>query len=834
MHETVLGPGLDDAEAARRLAAFGPNEPPAGPRRTWLRIAIEALREPMFGLLLLAAALYLLLGDLGEGLFLAAGAALSIGLVVFQEARSERALAALKALAAPSVRVVRGGTERRIPERELVPGDLMLVGEGERLAADASLIEGDVLDLDESVLTGEAASVARRPRRSGETSADDEACLLQAGALVLSGAGTAEVLRTGGQTALGQIGADLARIEETPSPLQMKTRRLVGWLGGLAIGFCVLVALAYALRDGDWVAGTLAGITVAIALIPEEFPMVLAIFFALGAWRLARRQVLVRRTAAIETLGATSILCVDKTGTLTANQMTLARLWVDGRDAPAEDAGGPGPARALLLSAARASSRQSIDPMDRAVLALCAPIEGNEAARLVSSWPLRPERLAVVQLWETADGLSAAAKGAPEAIFDMCELGEARRMELSFAVQSLAERGMRVLGVARAAVAAGSIHDPALWPFEFLGLLGFVDPLRADAPTALAEARNAGVQVAMITGDYPATALEIARQAGIDTKPGVLLGRQIQALSPDQLRAKVRTVRIFARVPPSEKLRLVEALKANGEVVVMTGDGVNDAPALEAAHVGVAMGRRGSAVAREAADIVLLDDSFASIVGGVKLGRRIFTNLRKALGYITAIHVPIAGLALAPLMFGWPPLLLPMHVVLLELLIDPICSLGFEAEPSDPDAMRRPPRKIAEPLFGRRQVLIAGLQGTVILATVLLTYGLALADFGEAMARGAAFAGLVVANLSLAYATAATGAAGPFHRSRLVFWGICAIAVAGLAAAYTIAPLAGVLGVAMPAGALWSFVPASLLAGGWPILIRSASRRLRRSQAAIA
>lgn len=432
------------------------------------------------------------------------------------------------------------------------------------------------------------------------------------------------------------------------------------------------------------------------------------------------------------------MLCVDKTGTLTANQMTLARLWVDGRDLPAEDAGASDSVRALLVSAARASSRQSIDPMDRAVLALSAP---GEAARLVGSWPLRPERLAVIQLWESADGLNAAAKGAPEAIFDMCELDEARRAELSFAVQSLAERGMRVLGVATAAVAARSAHDPALWPFEFLGLLGFLDPLRADAPAALAEARNAGVKVAMITGDYPATALEIARQAGIDTKPGVLLGRQIQAMSPDQLRAQVRTVRIFARVPPSEKLRLVEALKANGEVVVMTGDGVNDAPALEAAHVGVAMGRRGSAVAREAADIVLLDDSFASIVGGVKLGRRIFVNLRKALGYITAIHVPVAGLALAPLMLGWPPLLLPMHVVLLELLIDPICSLGFEAEPSDPDAMRRPPRTIAEPLFGRRQVLMAGLQGTLILATVLLTYGLALADFGEAMARGAAFGG---------------------------------------------------------------------------------------------
>lgn len=833
MQETILGPGLDDAEAARRLATFGPNEPPAAPRRTWLRIAIEALREPMFGLLLLAAFLYLLLGDLGEGLFLAAGAALSIGLVVFQEARSERALAALKALAAPSVRVLRGGTERRIPEREVVPGDLMLIGEGERLAADASLIEGDVLDLDESVLTGEAASVARRPRRSGDKP-DDEACLLQAGARVLRGAGTAEVLRTGGRTALGQIGADLARIEETPSPLQMKMRRLVGWLGAVAIGFCVVVALVYAFRAGDWVAGALAGITVAIALIPEEFPMVLAIFFALGAWRLARRQVLVRRTAAIETLGAASILCVDKTGTLTANQMTLARLWVDGRDLPADDAGGSESAMALLASAARASSRQSIDPMDRAVLALSAPVDGGEAARLAGSWPLRPERLAVVQLWESAAGLTAAAKGAPEAIFEMCGLPEARRMELSFAVQSLAERGMRVLGVAKAAVAAGSIRDPAHWPFEFLGLLGFLDPLRADAPAALAEARDAGVQVAMITGDYPATALEIARQAGIDTRPGVLLGRQIQEMSPDQLRAEVRTVRIFARVPPTEKLRLVEALKANGEVVVMTGDGVNDAPALEAAHVGVAMGQRGSAVAREAADIVLLDDSFASIVGGVRLGRRIFANLRKALGYITAIHVPIAGLALAPLMLGWPPLLLPMHVVLLELLIDPICSLGFEAEPSDPEAMRRPPRRLSEPLFGVREVLISGLQGTVILATVLLTYGLALADFGEAMARGAAFAGLALANLTLAYATAATGAAGPFHRSRLVFWVICAIAGAVLAVAYATPTVAGVLGIEMPVGALWAFVPASLLAGGWPILVREASRRRGRSDPAFA
>jgi Ca2+-transporting ATPase len=778
MASTVARTGLTEVEAAARLARYGPNALNKARPRTLAAIVGGTLREPMFMLLLLAAAIYLVIGDLGEGLFLTAGACLSIGLVIVQEARSERALTALRALAEPSARVLREGVVHRAPATELVPGDLVLVGEGERAPADARLVEGDVLSVDESVLTGESAPVAKTPG-----AAEPEAALLFAGTLIVRGQGLAEVTATGAATALGGIGASLARIVEEPTPLQRTSARLVGMMGVVAIGLSAVLALAYGLLRQEWVGGALAGVTLAISLIPEEFPMVLAVFMALGSWRLARHRVIVRKAAAIEALGGATVLCVDKTGTLTENRMQVVRLWADGRPIAVEAAAADPAGRSLVEAAARASATRSIDPMDRAVAACWAQVGGDGAAALpVRTWPVEPQRPALVQAWPEggSGGWRLAAKGAPEAIFRLCRLTEAEAEALREPLEAMAAEGLRVLAAADSGALAWLPAEPEAAHFVFRGFLAFLDPLRADASPALEVARSAGMAVAMITGDYPSTALAIARQAGIDASGGVLTGEAIARLSPDALAEQVKSVRVFARVRPDEKLRLVEAFKANGEVVVMTGDGVNDAPALEAAHIGIAMGRRGTDVAREAADLVLLDDSFASIVGGVRLGRRIFANLRRALTFITAVHIPIAGLALAPIFAGLPPLLLPMHVVLLELVIDPVCSLAFEGERSDKDSMARPPRRRGEALFGPAQVMMAAVQGLLILAAVFGIYVWALQDASEQQARGVAYATLVLSVLFLAFANAVSISLSVFDRRRVVFWAIVAVTLTAL------------------------------------------------------
>ncbi len=807
MTTTDLHLGLGEDEAARRLAATGPNTLDAPRRRSLVKLILGSLREPMFLLLLAAIGLYLFLGDLAEGLFLAGGACVALGLVIAQEARSERALAALRQLAEPYARVLRGGVQRRVPARDIVPGDLLVVGEGERLSADATLMSGDVLMVDESALTGESAPVAKAPDIAGDGAA------LLAGTLVVGGHGLALVTVTGRQTEFGRIGASLAILGEERTPLQKTAGRLVGLLGAAALVFCGVITAAYGLIRGDWVEGVLAGLTISIALIPEEFPMVLAVFLALGAWRLARHKVIVRRGAVIESLGAASVLCVDKTGTLTENHMRLAKLWVSGSTyAAGSDQPLPHQTASLVEAGVLASPRHSIDPLDQAMLEFAAPRAPQTPLR---TWPLCKERLAVVQVWASGDGQVAGAKGAPEAIFRLCRLPQDEVTIYAAALEDLASAGHRVLAAAswRGESFPDSPEDAA---FQFQGLLAFVDPLRPDVPAALAEARAAGIAVAMITGDYPATALAIARQAGIDVSAGVLLGGEIAAMSLPDLQARVRTARVFARVQPDQKLKLVEALKANGEVVAMTGDGVNDAPALEAAHIGIAMGRRGTDVAREAADLVLLDDSFASIVGGVRLGRRIFANLRKALTYVTAIHVPIAGLALAPILLGMPQLLFPMHVVLLELVVDPVCSLVFEGEPSDDGAMRRPPRARTEALFGPRQITFAILQGVIATIVILGFYAWALSRWEEGEARGAAFAVLIIANLALAISDSASARISVFDPHRRFFWLIAIAAMAILGAVLytpTVQPIFRIEAPGLPL--LAAAVAVGVAAGGW-------------------
>ena len=778
--------GLSQPAAALRLSEDGPNALPGGQRRTLLAIAGETVREPMFLLLLGAGSLYLAFGDLQEGLTLFGFVLVTLGLTLYQEGKTERAIEALRDLTSPRALVIRDGQNQRIAGRDVVRGDLLLLREGDRVPADALLVSADGLLVDESLLTGEAVSV-RKVAAQGEAAparpGGDDLPWVYSGTLVLQGQGTARVTATGARSEIGRIGTALGTLALERSPLQQQTGRLVRNLALMALGLSLTLVLVHGWIRGDWLQALLAGIALAMAMLPEEYPVVLTVFPALGAWRLSREGVLTRRINAIETLGATTVLCTDKTGTLTENRMTVSHLVAGGLALDAsvridDLASGELPEvfHSLVEYAILASAEDAFDPMEQAFHRLGQQFLARTEHlhrdwQLVQTYALSPALRAMSHVWSAPVGSSqvVAAKGAPEAVVDLCHLGAAARERIAAKVDALAANGLRVLAVAQGR------FEGRQWPalehdfdFTFIGLLGLSDPLRAEVPAAVAECRQAGIRVLMITGDYPATARAIAVQAGLLTaskraspvdgdmptsKIGdeVLSGDELAALGDDALRTRIASVSVCARIAPEQKLRIVQALKARGDIVAMTGDGVNDAPALRAAHVGIAMGGRGTDVAREAASLVLLDDNFASIVRAMRLGRRIFDNLRRSMSYILAVHVPIAGMALLPVLLGWPTLLYPMHIAFLELIIDPACSLAFENDPPAADIMQRPPRDAQAPLFGGAALWLALLQGLGVLAMVLAAYAWADQRLPEAQARAFAFTTLVVANLALIF-----------------------------------------------------------------------------------
>ncbi|MBS0525359.1 MAG: cation-translocating P-type ATPase [Proteobacteria bacterium] len=735
--------GLGEADARQRLAAEGPNElPTAGPRRPW-RIALEVLREPMFALLLVGGAIYLALGDLVSGAVLLVFACLSVSISVVQEVRSERVLDALRAMTSPRALVIREGRRRRIPGREVVRGDLVVVAEGDRVPADGMLIEARDLLVDESMLTGESLAVAKRARQSpaespGRPGGEDQP-VVYSGSLVVRGSGIALIHGTGASAEIGRIGKSLVSIDPTAPRLARETRRLVRVFAAIGVSASIAAAVAYGLLRGSWLDAALAGIALGMSMLPEEFPLVLTVFMTMGAWRISRARVLTRRASAIEALGAATVLCTDKTGTLTENRMSVV-----------ETRPGEGDTGRLLHWAALACAPEGFDPMDRAIVAAAGGTPGD-GRTLVHSYGLSPGLLAVTQVWRAPDGSSvAAAKGAPEAIVALCGLDAAAAGHVRSAVETMAANGIRVLAVACAEQVPDPLPDtPHGFAFRWAGLVGLADPLRAEVPAAIAECRAAGIRVVMITGDYPATAQAIARAAGLDHDK-VMTGAELARLSDAELAQRVEAVSVFARILPEQKLGIVQALQAGGEVVAMTGDGVNDAPSLKRADIGVAMGGRGTDVAREASSIVLLDDDFGSIVRTVRLGRRIYDNLRKAMGYIIAVHIPIAGIALLPLLTGLPLVLFPVHIAFIEMIIDPVCSVAFEAEHAEPDLMRRPPRSPDAPLFSGRLLLASVLQGSLALLVVSGVYLFAVhRGLPSEDVRALSFFTLVLSNLGL-------------------------------------------------------------------------------------
>ena len=781
--------GLSDTEVANQLKKHGYNELPSSkPKSIWVT-AWNVVREPMFLLLLACGTLYLILGDIQEALMLLGFVFVVLGITLYQERKTERALEALRDLSSPRALVVRGGERKRIAGREVVPNDIIVLSEGDRVPADSVVLSCDGLSTDESQLTGESAPVRKvvwdglqpMSRPGG-----DDLPFVYSGTLIVQGQGIAKVQSTGTQTEMGKIGKALQTIEVEGTKLQKEVALLVRRVAILGLLLCIFVVCIYGVTRGNWLQGLLAGITLAMAMLPEEFPVVLTIFLALGAWRLSKIQVLARHVPVIETLGSATVLCVDKTGTLTLNRMSIRKLAVDGTVGLPLRGGLPSASdirsysvhdidqnpkqpnqslpedfHEIVEFGILASQRDPFDPMEKAFHELgrtrLAKTEHLHADwTLEKGYSLSPSLLAMSHVWKSPTGADyiLATKGAPEAIADLCHLTPEQTREIGEQVAEMALDGLRVLGVAKGSfgkqVLPGDQHD---FTFEFLGLVGLADPVRPTVPSAVEECYAAGIRVVMITGDHPTTAKSIARQAGIKPVDEVMTGPELEKMDEIELQRRVRSINVFARMIPEQKLRLVNALKANGDVVAMTGDGVNDAPALKAAHIGIAMGGRGTDVAREAASLVLLDDDFASIVHSVRMGRRIYDHLQKAMTYIVAVHVPIAGMSIVPVLLGGPIALMPVHILFLELVIDPACSVVFEAEPEDEDVMRRPPRNPTSPMFGIRLLALGLLQGASALLIVLCIYLSALWGWLNVEdATALSFTTLIVANVGLIFA----------------------------------------------------------------------------------
>ncbi|MCL4354903.1 cation-translocating P-type ATPase [Patescibacteria group bacterium] len=760
--------GLTDSEVKERLRKHGLNELPSQRSKGVLKHLVGLVKEPMLLLLIATGAIYVFLGEPRDATMLLVMVFMVIGITLYQQRKTEKALEALKRLSSPRALVIRNGEQQRIGGKEVVVDDLIILREGDRVPADALVLWQSNLMVDESLLTGESLSVHKTDWDEKESPQNfkpggEKIPLVYSGTMVTQGHGIAKVLKVGLETEMGKIGKSLQSIREESTVLKKEIDKLVKLFAVWSIFLCGLVVLFYFLLRGNLLQGFLSGLSLSMSLIPEEFPVVFIVFLTLGAWRISRKNVLTRNTSAIETLGAATVLCVDKTGTITQNKMQLESLVVNENelDLSENNKNLDEKFHHLLEYAILASQRDPFDPIEKEIrqkgINLLSKSDHKHIHHdwsLVKEYPLSKKLFALSHVWNSPDKnhYVVAAKGAPEAIFDLCQLNKEDVKDMMEKVEKLSDEGMRLIAVAKAECGKKDLptdqHD---FSFTLVGLLGFSDPIRPGITQAIEECKKAGIKVMMITGDYPGTAQFVAEKIGLENLEKFLTGEDLARMDGNELRESIRDINIFARVVPDQKLAIVNALKANGEIVAMTGDGVNDAPALKAAQIGVAMGERGTDVARETADLVLLKDDFLSIVDSVKMGRRIFDNLKKAIAYIMAIHVPIAGITLLPILFNMPIVLFPAHIAFLELIVDPASSVVFEAEKGEKYAMSHPPRNLKVPLFGKKALLLSILQGTSVLAIVFIVYLLSLFYFGKSEndARTITFATIVFSNLML-------------------------------------------------------------------------------------
>ncbi|MBP6828196.1 MAG: HAD-IC family P-type ATPase, partial [Saprospiraceae bacterium] len=701
--------GLSPAEVTESRNRHGSNQLYVRPKRHLWHMLKEVVTEPIFLLLVLACSLYFAIGDLSEAWLMVASVVFVILIEIVQEFRSEKALSALREFSQPRAVVIREGRRMEVPVEEIVVGDLVAMSEGERVAADGVLVQQSDLSVDEAILTGESLPV-------NKTVSEGENLLYQ-GTTVASGLGVAHIRSVGAQTEFGKLGKSIESIESDPTPLQRQISRFVKQMliAGL-VAFLVVFGINYFYAD-SFLSALLFSLAFALALVPEEIPVAFTTFMALGAYRMTKQQVLVKQPKTVESLGAATVICLDKTGTITENRMSVAEV---------SDFSGRG---RTLEYAMWASEPLPFDAMEKAIHEAYekeTTADIRAAFNMVHEYPLSGVPPMMTHVYQnTAGERIIATKGAVERVVRVCKLTPAEQEKVMKQTMDMAGKGFRVLGVASASHDGEPYpaeQDDFLWHFE--GLVALYDPPKKNIRQVIGQFYDAHISVKMITGDYPETALNIARESGIRVDAPALTGEAVMEMPPAQLQEASARTTVFARMFPDAKLRVVEALKANGEVVAMTGDGVNDGPALKAAQVGIAMGLRGTEIAKGAASMVLLDDDLAHMVKAVKTGRRIYNNLRKAIRYIISIHLPIVLVVLLPLLFGWPYLhmLMPIHVIFLELIMDPTCAVAFENEPAEANVLHKPPRTTSKNLFSWPELSMSLVQGLAITAGIFAMY----------------------------------------------------------------------------------------------------------------
>jgi Ca2+-transporting ATPase len=713
--------GLDSVEVSSLQQQYGKNVFTRGRSSRILHIIWDLVREPMFVLLAIACSLYFILGQPAEGIMMLVAICIVTLISLYQEVKSSRALGALKQLTAPTVNVIRDQVTISIPAEELVPGDIMLLSEGMKIPADGLIIQQNDLSVNESIITGESMPVSKSKVEGNN--------ILYQGATINSGKCVGRVTTTGNNTILGKLGKSVEGYSAGKTMLQRQVGKLVRRLAffGL-IGFTIIFLVNF-INENNWAASLLLALTLAMSAVPEEIPVAFSSFMALGAYNMSRIGIISRQPNTVENLGAVSVLCLDKTGTITENKMKLKALYNYKTDelvdlGESAVAGYPD----LFTYAVLASEQDPFDEMEKAIWdAYHLYTEGKilERLKMINEYPLEGHPPMMTHVFTDGTNTVIAAKGAAERILNVCRLQLGAQRKIDIHVNTLAEKGYRVIGVARALHVGGHLPDKQDdFEWEFIGLLALYDPPKKGIEKVISEIYESKIEVKLITGDYAETAVNIAGQAGIHNPDHFITGNVVMKMSGDELAVVVRSTNIFARMYPEAKLKVIEAIKNGGEIVAMTGDGVNDGPALKAANIGIAMGKRGTEIARLAADLVLTNDKLEGIVTAVREGRKIYSNLKKAIRYIISIHIPIILTASLPILFGWafPAIFTPIHVIFLELIMGPTCSIFFEKEPVEDDIMQKPPRKRNEALFGRGELWISLLQGLVLSAGVLSLY----------------------------------------------------------------------------------------------------------------
>ncbi|MFN8355425.1 MAG: cation-translocating P-type ATPase [Spirosomataceae bacterium] len=743
--------GLTTAEVTLARQRYGANQSEHQGKSPFWDAFKETVTEPMFLLLVTCTVIYFVLREFSEGFFMLGAIVLVSAISFYQDSRSKKALEALKAYSQAATTVIRDNELAEIPSDQIVPGDLVVVSEGELIPADGKVLQINDFSVNESILTGEAFAVYKEVGNA-------DANQVYQGALVQSGQGVFEVTATGAATQLGRIGTSIADIETEKTPLQQQIERFVKKMAAAGgVIFLLIWGINY-LRSGEVLGSLLKGLTIAMSVLPEEIPVAFATFMALGAWRLMQQGIIVKHTQTVEALGSATVLCTDKTGTITENKMELNRVYVfENKTVLSKDEWAQPSAFAVIRAAMWASEPTPFDPMEKALHAVYQQLtEADERPtfQLIHEYPLEGKPPMMTHVFADASGQQiVACKGAPEAILRQAILTDTEKETIHQQIAAFAAEGLRVLGVG---VATHSGQDfPATqqaFSVQLLGLVGFYDPPKRNIAKVFRTFYDAGIQLKIITGDNSLTTLAIAKQAGFQTTEPPITGDELVLLDEAALAEKVRVTGIFTRMFPEAKLKIINALKAQHQVVGMTGDGVNDGPALKAAHIGIAMGKRGSEIAKQASSLILIDDDFAKMVDAVAMGRKIYNNLKKAIQYIISIHIPIILTVALPLLLGWiyPAIFTPVHVIFLELIMGPTCSIVYENEPLERHSMHQPPRPLTDTFLNLKDLSISIFQGLAITIGTLFSYQFAARQgYSEDQTRTMVFATLVVANIFL-------------------------------------------------------------------------------------